>query len=410
MNKIRLVITIAFLLLVLSPAVKAAGITSPIIGAITVGACAITINFTDDVALDLQATTVVMRNGGEGEVTSDFKRYNIGDGTTAGSIILTCLKYGVYAIDICVYDKAGNKTCETRPATILACAPPYCGSVNPASGLPGQTLDVTILGENTGFNETTKVFFSCPGITVNSTSIVSPAEIVANIKINDNAELGSNCDVIVSNADLCTSQITCTYAFRIAPPPSCVSVEPSLLHLGATTDVIITLDNIYLTEKSIATDNVSFGCTGVTVNSATVNSGNEIKANIAIADTAQSCTGDVTIELEDIVLICKGAISCCIPPCIITVSPNEMRTGLLLGRVKTLTITGLSCSFDDTSTVTISGGVKVLSTEIISSSELRIKTLLPPVIMGGKGNKTVTVQTGDVSVTAALTVTGPFGR
>ena len=58
-------------------------------------------------------------------------------------------------------------------------------------------------------------------------------------------------------------------------------------HRRNTKDVVITLQGIDLTGKTITKDNVSFGCTGVTVNSATVNSATEITANITIAATAQ---------------------------------------------------------------------------------------------------------------------------
>ena len=83
-----------------------------------------------------------------------------------------------------------------------------------------------------------------------------------------------------------------------------------------------------------------------------------------------------------------------------------MRTGLLLGRIKEFTITGAYCSFDDTSTVTISDGVKVLNTEFMSATELKVTVQIPPVIMGGKGYKKVTVQTGDTVTTTTLTVHG----
>jgi hypothetical protein len=411
MNKLSLVITIALLLFVSHSTAKAGDTTPPTIGAITAGSCAISIAFTDNEALDLQATTVVVRDGATGgDVTSKFTRVVTGDGTTAGSItfIPKCFSLGTYIVEICAYDKARNQNCQTRAALLTMCSPPSCRSVDPASGLPGQTLDVTILGDNTNFDKTTPVSFSCPSITVNSITVKSLIEIVANISIDDNAELGCNSDIIVSTFDpSCPFQLTCAHAFKIASPfpPECVSVEPSSLQAGEANDVTITLKNIDLTSANGIS--VSFGCIGITVNSTTVNSATEIMVNIDVAPDAQNCNGDVVITgASDADIVCHSDFTIHPPPCEITVSPSEMRTGWLLGRFQTLAITGSFCEFDNSSTVTIDGGIKVRSFEVDTSNQMTVTIWVPPAILGGKGEKTVTVD----GIPATFTVKGPLGR
>ena len=95
------------------------------------------------------------------------------------------------------------------------------------------------------------------------------------------------------------------FTFSFYPILDACRLPPGSVHAGETKDVVITLKDIDLT--GVTGDiNVAFGCAGVTVNSATVNSATEITANITVAETAQACTGDVTISgAGDIGIICR---------------------------------------------------------------------------------------------------------
>jgi hypothetical protein len=289
--------------------------------------------------------------------------------------------------------------------------PPSCVSVDPTVAMPGSNIDLAITGVNTHFDSTSEVIYICPGVTVNSVTATSATTIIANITIAPDAPSSccKNCDLIVTTG---TEVMTCQDAFDIVCPcATCQGVSPNAANAGATLDVIIELycGCFYLREAENL--EISFGCSGITVNSVTATNSYDLKANISVDCDAPACTGDVAITgVSSVGIICSSAFTVNGPlPCTLTLEPTSLRTGFFMPRIAQFTVAGSEgkcCEFDDTSTVTISGGVKVLSTEVISSSELRIKTLLPPVIMGGKGNKTVTVQTGDVTVTAALTVTG----
>ena len=94
-------------------------------------------------------------------------------------------------------------------------------------------------------------------------------------------------------------------------------------------------------------------------------------------------------------------------PCTITVAPTSVSTGFFFPRTTNLTITGSGgCEFDSTTTVTISGNVDVQSVRVDSASKLTVTIQTRPVLLGGKGTKTVTVS--GVDGTATFTVKGLF--
>lgn len=385
----------------------------PVIGTITAASCSISIACTDNRALNLAASPVVVRNSSGSDITSTLTRTNVGDGTTAGSIQFTGLPgVGTYSLEIVLKDKYNNSTPSTiLTANVATCAQAACAGVYPTFGEPGNTLDVTITGTNTNFGAASVVSFSNSGITVNSNSVtvVSPTEIKANITISKTAAVGASDVTVTTGAEV----VTCPQAFDIQIiPPGCVSVSPNVFNAGDTNkDVTITLQGVDLTKAASVT--VSFGCTGVTVNSATVNSATVIAANISVADTAQDCTGDVTITGAGAAgIVCKGAftVTGVVPPqCTITLSPSTVKTGIIFGREYTITATASAgCTFDATTTVTFSGNVTVVGTPVISGDTATAVIRTKPVILGGKGTNTVTVTTGAQTETATLTVTGLF--
>ncbi len=175
--------------------------------------------------------------------------------------------------------------------------------------------------------------------------------------------------------------------------PSCLDVDPMFALLGETESVTITGED---TNFADGTTVVSFGCTGVTIDSTTVNSATEVLVNITVADDAAEETCDVTVttgseeitcaDLFEVTSIapcidedgdgygencdagidcddtdadvnpgaeevcddgidndCSGSDEVCAPSgcSIASVSPDSVRTGLgLLPRFKSVTITG----------------------------------------------------------------------
>jgi len=105
------------------------------------------------------------------------------------TIDTTGLTEGTYNAEIIVASNDPDEASVTVPVTLHVSAPglPTVISASPDSGEQGATLEVTIGGTN--LSGATAVSFG-DGITVNSFSVVSATEILANISINTAATLG----------------------------------------------------------------------------------------------------------------------------------------------------------------------------------------------------------------------------
>ena len=222
---------------------------------------------------------------------------------------------------------------------------------------PGETTDVTITATGSSFGPTSAVAFSCTGITVNSATANSATEITANITIAADA-VDATCDVTVTTG---AEIVVCTGKFAMKTElPGCASVSPASVDAGFTGDVTVTLTGV----DASAIDNlaVAFGCSGVTVNSATANSATTVVANITVTEAAAGGACDVTVTggaTGSTAIICANAFTVVPkPPCTITVSPSTVQTGIIFGRRHTITVTASAgCTFDATTTVTFDGNV-----------------------------------------------------
>ena len=266
----------------------------PVIGALTASDCAISIAITDNKAVNLAGSTVVVKNGATGEdVTSTLERVDTNDGTVAGSIDFKKVPVGSYVLEIVAKDKANNETApSTRTSAVTVCSGvgPSCVSVDPTFGVKDTTLDVVIKAERSTFGPTSAVAFSCTGITVNSATANSATEISANITIAADA-VDATCDVTVTTG---AETVVCTGGFAVKTQlPSCASVSPASVDAGFTGDVTITLADVDVSGASNLA--VAFGCSGVTVNSATANSATTVVANITVTEAAAGGTCSVTV-------------------------------------------------------------------------------------------------------------------
>jgi hypothetical protein len=89
-------------------------------------------------------------------------------------------------------------------------------------------------------------------------------------------------------------------------PVHCSAVNPQYGYKGQTLDVTITGLNTNFTD---ADSIVSFGCTGITVNSTTVTSATQITASITIAPDAPPGICDVTVTTGEEVITCTNAFA-----------------------------------------------------------------------------------------------------
>ncbi len=110
---------------------------------------------------------------------------------------------------------------------------PDIDKVSPGHGLRGSTLEVTILGIDTNFDDSSTVEFSGEGIYLNSTSIESPSTILVDITIDPDAPLGKR-DVTVSTGveELIGEGMFSVYKPGTPPeeevgPCSCAAIGPT---------------------------------------------------------------------------------------------------------------------------------------------------------------------------------------
>jgi PKD repeat protein len=178
--------------------------------------------------------------------------------------------------DVLVTNPGGSGTLN-EGFTVTIPSPPIVIGLSPNHGGLGQTLDVAISG--TGFYGASAVVFrSGLGVTVNSFTVDSQTQITANLAIASTATIGPR-DVSVTTP---RGTGTLTGTFEVT------GVSPSSGNHGNTLSVVITSTNL-----SGATA-VSFG-EGITVNSFTVDSANQITASITIDMTAASGSRDITV-------------------------------------------------------------------------------------------------------------------
>tara|TARA_B100001287_G_scaffold268130_1_gene264048 strand:- start:2553 stop:4868 length:2316 start_codon:yes stop_codon:yes gene_type:complete len=170
-------------------------------------------------------------------------------------------------------------------------------AITPSSGNQGETLDVTITGENTNFTQGsgTSINFSFEqGSTtiVNSYEIVDDVTLVANITIPSDAALGT---YDVSASDNVAPLVN---AFSVTQA-SLVSISPSSADLGQTLDVSIVGENTHFTQASQTTLHFSFEQVGTTiVNSYDVVDDVNLTANITIPSDITPGTYNVSTSSE----------------------------------------------------------------------------------------------------------------
>jgi protein tyrosine/serine phosphatase len=186
---------------------------------------------------------------------------------------------------------------ETEQLKIMALNLEYptVTDVSPASGNQGQAMTgVTITG--TDFTGATVVSFGA-SINTDSFTVDSSTQITANITIDGLAATGSR-DVSVTIPGG-TGTKTGGFTVTVPPAPTVTGVSPNSGNQGQTMDVTITGSkfdsDVYGTlARAHDVTTVSFG-SGITTNSFTLNSSDQITANITISSSATPSARDVSV-------------------------------------------------------------------------------------------------------------------
>ncbi|GEM_PF-2961022 len=162
-------------------------------------------------------------------------------------------------------------------------------NISPNTGSTGQTLDVTITGSNTHFDQgsTTSLNFGFEqgsGTTiVNSILVNSPTSITANITIPTTTYTG---DYAVITSNLTDGTLILNNGFHVngVTSPTLVSISPNTGNAGQTLDVTITGSNTHFDQGSATLLHFGFeqGSSTTIVNSISAPNSTTLIANITI--------------------------------------------------------------------------------------------------------------------------------
>jgi len=169
-------------------------------------------------------------------------------------------------------------------------SPPVLGSVNPNSGQPGQTLNVTLRGQN--FQPGATVSFG-EGIAVNSVTWVSSETLRASIAISISAAGGLRA-VTVTNPGPGGSTISLAGGFRVLAAPVINAVTPSDGSRGGPQPVLLSITGANFQNGA----SVSFGA-GITIDAITFVSANQLDVDIIIDPAAALGPRTVTVTNPD---------------------------------------------------------------------------------------------------------------
>jgi hypothetical protein len=270
--------------------------------------------------------------------------------------------------------------------TILRYFPPSIYEISPDEGHQSETLNLTITGNN--FTGTTAVQFGV-GISVNSFNVLNSNQIDASITIVYNAVAGLR-DVSVTTP---WGSFTFADGFTVKPAlPVITLISPDSGNQGTMLNVTITGDNF------TGATAVQFGA-GISVNSFSVLSSNQIAASITIA-------ADAAVGARDISVTNAGG-SFTLPsgftikqalPVITSVEPNHDRQG------STLNVTIIGSNFSGANEVQFGAGISVNSFNVLSSNQIAANITIAADAVVGTRDVSVTTPGGSFTLSDGFTV------
>jgi hypothetical protein len=266
--------------------------------------------------------------------------------------------------------------------------PPTLSSITPNMGNAGQTLNVTITGNNTHFNQgsgTTVAFGFDQGsgtTVVNSINTTSPTSMIANITIPSNTYTGTYTVDVYNSID----GYLALSGFQVngINPPTLSSITPNMGNAGQTLNVTITGNNTHFDQGSGTTVDFGFnqGSGTTVVNSITTTSSTSMIANITIPSNTYTgtYTVDVYNSIDGYLTLSGFQVNGINPPTLDSITPNIGNAGQTLN----VTITGNNTHFDQGSGTTVdfafnqgSNTTVVNSINVINASTLVVNITIP---------------------------------
>ena len=257
-------------------------------------------------------------------------------------------------------------------------------SASPSSVSVNQTLNVTLTGVNTHFQQAGNnvvdfIFHQGSGtLVVNSVTPLSETALKVNVTIPANGLIG-NYDVMTSNS--IDSLLFLPQGFNVhgIAPPALVSITPPYANAGQTLDVTITGTSTHFgTNNNTLTFNFKSATSTIVINSLNSTSDSTLKANITIP--ANSISGYYHPYLHNatdgyLSLLDKFYVNGVEPASILSVYPAEAKAGQTLnvtisGRKTHFTVNGTSVSFDfnQASGTTVVNSINVINDTLLNAN------------------------------------------
>jgi hypothetical protein len=180
---------------------------------------------------------------------------------------------------------------------VTGAASPSIGTLMPSQGLAGQTLNVTISGNNTNFTQASNTvsfyFLSTPTL-ANSVTVNNNNSLTANVTIPAGTAKGFYWVSIFNAIDGFLNKNNAFYVDEVLLP-SITGISPSSGTAGQTLNVTITGNNTHFLQAS---NTIHFYFSGATVtpNSLIINSNTSITANLTIPSNTYSGYYSFTVQ------------------------------------------------------------------------------------------------------------------
>ncbi len=294
-----------------------------------------------------------------------------------------------------------------RLALIIAPATgaPRLISLSPATGTPGQTLTVTITGENFPAVPSLPVSFGA-GISVGGlaeglagqATRVNATTLSASIRIGTAAATGARAVIVA----LPTGQtLTSPVPFVVGGADATLtSVIPNFIVAGTPTVLTIRGTN---SSFAAGRTQVSFG-DGVTVSNLTVASATQLSVTAQASLTATLGARNLTVTTDGRALVLPNALTVNGAGRLLSLSPPTGSTGTSF----TITVTGERTAFQTQGmTANLGSGINLGS--IVASSQTSFTARVEILPTAPAGSRTLTVAYGGqtLALADAFTVTGP---
>ena len=348
-----------------------------------------------------------------------------------GSYNFSAIPLGTYTLQL--YDTANRLRAQVSGVTLSSngqvlpvnlTESALVTSVIPSTAQQGQTLTLTVLGDATAFNSTTKFSFGS-GVTVNSATVTSATSATLNVTISPIATLGGFTLTATTGTQVATGVNALTIT---ASSATIVSVTPNTAQantLGTLVSIVGT--GTHFTQ---ATPVVNLG-SGVSATQVQVLSDTSLTATVNVSPVAPVQANTVTVTTGgEQASLASGFTVTAASPFITSVSPINASQGATLS----VTVNGQSTSFAaGVTSASFGAGVTVNSVVVNSTTSATVNISIDPAATVGVrtvtmttnsqvavGNGLFTVQAGvpqvlsvtpntiSVGATQTVTVTGSF--